>query len=201
MANYGSHNGFRWVFNKQSPGSPPPMRVLHVATGYATKLNRGAPLKLLTDGSVDLAAPTETVYGIMDGVEQYYDGTVVRSGIGLPASTAWGTNISRQSRVRVIPVRGQMFAVVADDNTTATTLAGYQAFIGENVEFVAGTSVGDEAGHQIDISTHNPATATHTVRIEDVPNKETQDFTSTGVVLHVSFNLIQDTGSGSTTGT
>ncbi len=200
MANV-SHGGFRWVFNKQSPGAPPPIRILPVATGYATKLCRGAPCKLLTDGSVDLAAPTETVYGVLDGVEQYYDGTVVRAGTALPAATAWGTNITRQSRVRVIPVRGQMFQVQVDDNTTATTLAGYQVFVGENAEFVAGTNIGDESGAQLDISTHNPATATHTVRIEDVPSKESQDFTSTGVVLHVSFNLIQDTGSGSTTGT
>lgn len=200
MANV-SHNGFRWTFNKYAPGAPPPIVIKHVATANAAAIRRGDPVKLTTDGSVLLADPTDTIYGVMDGVEQYYDGTVVRSGTALPASTAWGTNITRQSRVRVILARGQVFAITADDNTTATTLTGYQAFIGENVEFVAGTAVGDESGCQIDISTHNPATATHSCRIDGIPSPESQDFTSTGVVLHVVFNLQQDTASGSTTGT
>jgi hypothetical protein len=34
-----------------------------------------------------------------------------------------------------------------------------------------------------------------------VPDRELQDFGSAGVSLLVSFNLIQDTASGSTTGT
>lgn len=198
MANV-SHNGFRWVFNKQSPGAPPPIRVMPVATGYATAIPRGIPVKVVSDGTIEVAASNDAIFGISDGVEQYYDGTVVRSGTALPASTAWGTNISRQSRVRVIPVRGQIFAIPVDENTTATTLTGYQAFVQENVDWAVGTASGDEAGCQLDISTH--ATTAEDCRIEDVPNRETQDFTSTGVVLHVSFNLIQDTASGSTTGT
>lgn len=199
MANV-SHTGFRWKFNRNSPGAPPPIRVLHVATSYGTKICRGVPLKVDTDGSVVVATPGDSIFGIADGVEQYYDGTTVRSGTALPATTVWGTNVSRQSRVRVIPVRGQIFEVQVDENTTATTLVGYQAFIQENAEWAAGTNVGDEAGAVLDISGH-ATTNSLSVRIEDVPNKESQDFTSTGVVLHVSFNLIQDTASGSTTGT
>lgn len=194
-----SQTGFRWRFNKQSPGSPPPIIIKHVASSYGTKLCRGVPVKLVTDGSIEIATPGNAIFGILDGVEQYYDGTVVRSGTALPATTVWGTNISRQSRVRVIPVRGQMFQAQCDENTTATTLVGYQAFIGENVEWAAGTNTGDEAGAVLDISGH-AVTDTLSVRIEDVPSKETQDFTSTGVVLHVSFNLIQDTGSGAILG-
>jgi hypothetical protein len=199
MANV-SHVGFRWKYNRNAPGAPAPIRILPVATGYSTKICRGVPVKIISDGTIQVATPGDSIYGVTDGVEQYYDGTVVRSGIALPASTAWSTNISRQSRVRVIPVRGQVFEVQADDNTTATTLAAYQAFIQENAEWGAGTDVGDESGSVLDISTHN-TTNTLSVRIEDIPNRETQDFTSTGVVLHVTFNLIQDTGSGSTSGT
>lgn len=199
MANV-SHNGFRWVYNRNAPGAPPPVRILPVATAFNVALPRGYPVKIISDGTIEDADPGDAVYGITDGVEQYYDGTVVRSGTSLPASISWGTNISRQSRVRVIPVRGQVFQVVADDNTTATTLAAYQAFVQENVEWAAGTASGDEAGCVVDISGH-AVTNTLSVRIEDVPNRETQDFTSTGVVLHVSFNLIQDTGSGAILGT
>lgn len=198
MANYGSHTGFRWVYNRLNPGGPPPIVVRPVADGYATKLYRGAPVKQETDGTMSLAATNANVFGVVDGVEQYYDGTVVRSGIALPASTTYGTNISRQSRVRVIRAAGQVFSAQSDDNTTATTLAAYQALVGENCDFGAGTAVGDESGHVIDISTH--ATTAEDCRIEDIPNRETQDFTSTGVMLHVSFNLIQDVGLVSTTG-
>lgn len=198
MANYGSHGGFRWVQNRLAPGAPPPIVVRPVADAYGTKLCRGAPVKQETDGTMSLAATNANVFGIVDGVEQYYDGTVVRSGTALPASTTYGSNISRQSRVRVIRAAGQVFAVQVDDATTATTLAGYQAFVGENCDLTTGTNVGDESGCQIDISAHG--TTAEDCRIEDIPNRETQDFTSSGVVVHVSFNLVQDVGLVSTTG-
>lgn len=198
MANYGSHIGFRWVFNRLSPGAPPPIVVRPVADTYGTKICRGAPVKQETDGTMSICATAGNVFGVSDGVEQYYDGTVVRAGIALPATTTYGTNISRQSRLRVIRAAGQVFSVQADDNTTATTLAGYQAFVGENVDHAVGTNVGDESGHVVDISGHG--TGAEDVRIEDIPNRETTDFTSTGVMLHVSFNLVQDVGLVSTTG-
>jgi hypothetical protein len=194
------HNGFRWIQNRNAPGCPPPIMILPVADDFAVKLTRGYPVKLISDGTIEDADPGDAVYGITDGVEQYYDGTVMRAGTALPAATSYDTVTGRQSRVRVIPVRGQLFRATVDENTTATTLAGYQAFVGENVEWAAGTASGDEAGCQLDISGH-ATTNSLSVKIEAIPDKETQDFTSTGVSLIVSFNLIQDTASGSTTGT
>lgn len=200
MAN-NAKNGFRWVGNRYAPSeTSPPIVLLPVADDFAVTLRRGYPVKLIADGTIEDADPGDAIYGIFDGAAQYYDGSAIRKGGSLPASTSYDTNISRQSLARVIPVRGQKFRVTVDDAVTATTLAGYIAFVGENVEWVAGTPVGDEAGCQVDISGH-ATTNTLSVRIENVPDRELQDFASAGVQLVVSFNLIQDTASGSTTGT
>ena len=202
MANI-ARNGFRWVGNKYAPSATePPIIIMPVATGYGTAIPRGYPVTLLSDGTITVAAVTDTVFGIADGVAQYYDGSAIRKGTALPASTAYSTNISRQSLVRVIPVRGQLFRATVDDAVTATDLAGYIAFVGENVPWVAGTATQDEAGCQLDISLHAiTATAAFVWRIENIPDRELQDFASTGVSLLVSCNLPQDTAGGSTTGT
>lgn len=193
--------GFRWIRSKTTPGqhSQAPINILPVASAYGTVLYRGGAVKLLSDGTIAAASAGDTIYGVFEGAEQYYDGTVVRKGGKLPVST-WGSVIPRQSLARVIPVRDQIFAAACDDNTTATTLATFQSYVGENVEWIAGTASGDESGDLLDISTHN-TTNTLSVRIEGISNPTLTDFTSVGVTLEVSFNLIQDTGSGSTTGT
>lgn len=203
MANNQNKNGFRWVGSRTNPNAhSPPIMILPVADAYGTAIPRGYPVTMISDGTMTVAAVTDVVYGISDGVAQYYDGTVVRAGNVLPASTTYGTVLSRQSKLRVIPVRGQLFRVNCDDGTTATTQAGYEAFVGENLPWVAGTATSGEAGCQVDISLHaTTATSAFVWRIENVPDKETQDFSSTLVSLLVSCNLPQDTAGGSTTGT
>ena len=202
MANNQNKNGFHWVGNKYAPGAKePPIMIYPVADDYATAIPRGYPVALASDGTITVASTgNNVVFGISDGTEQYWDGSVLRSGNVLPASTSYDTVVARQSRLRVIPVRGQLFRINCDDNTTATTQAAYEAFVGENVDWTAGTAVNGDAGCQIDISGH-ATTATLPVRIENVPDKETQDFSGTLVSLLVSFNLIQDTASGATLGT
>jgi hypothetical protein len=202
MANI-ARNGFRWVGNKLSPSSTePPIIILPVASGYATAIPRGYPVTLISDGTLTVAAVTDVVYGISDGAAQYYDGTAVRKGSALPVSTTYGSVLARQSLLRVIPIRGQLFRATVDDAVTGTTLADYIAFVGENLPWVAGTATGDEAGCQLDISLHaTTATSAFVWRIENIPDRELQDFASTGVSLLVSCNLPQDTAGGSTTGT
>lgn len=196
-------NGFRWVGNRNAPSATePPIIILPVASAYGTAIPRGYPVTLISDGTLTVAAVTDVVYGIADGVAQYYDGTFIRKGGSLPATTTYGSVIQRQSLLRVIPVRGQLFRATVDDATTGTTLADYIAFVGENVAWVAGTASGDEAGCQLDISGHaTTATSAFVWRIENVPDRETQDFSLAGVQLLVSCNLPQDTAGGSTTGT
>lgn len=192
-----SRVGFRWVGSKTDPaGASMPVIILPVASAYGTVLYRGLPVKLVSTGTIQAAAPGDAVYGIFDGAEQYYDGTQVRKGASLPVST-YGSNLSRQSKARVILARDQFFEIDADDASTFTTQATYQAAVGENVEWVAGTPVGDQSGALADISTH-ATTNTLSVRIENIPNQEEQDFAALGVKLTVSFNLIQDATSSAT---
>ena len=202
MANF-SKNGFRWVANRSAPTAvEPPVIILPVASAYGTAIPRGYPITLISDGTVTVAAVTDVVYGISDGAAQYYDGSFIRKGAALPATTTYGSVIQRQSLLRIIPVRNQLFRANVDENTTATLLSDYIAFVGENVPWVAGTTVGDEAGCQLDISLHaTTATSAFVWRIENIPDRETQDFTATGVSLLISCNLPQDTAGGSTTGT
>lgn len=189
--------GFRWVGSKTAPaGMSMPVIILPVASAYGTVLYRGLPVKLASTGTIQAAAPGDAVYGIFDGAEQYYDGTQVRKGASLPVST-YGSNLSRQSKARVIPVRDQFFEIDADDASTFTTQATYQAAVGENAEWAAGTPVGDQSGALLDISGH-ATTNTLSVRIENIPNQEEQDFAALGVKLTVSFNLIQDATSSAT---
>lgn len=202
MANRPSLGGFRWVKSRNSPTVNTAPRIkLPIASAYGTSIGRGHPVKLV-DGFVEIAAPGDSVYGILDGVAQVYnatEGTVGPAGM-YTATVTYGTNISRQTLVYVIPVRDQLFRATCDDATTFTTLLGYQDAVQENVEFVAGSVTGDQSGAVLDISTNN-TTNTLSVRIENVPDTETTNFAGTGVELEVSFNLIQDTASGSTTGT
>lgn len=202
MANRPNHGGFRWQRSKVAPGLSTPPRVrMPIASAYATSIPKGHPVKLV-DGHVELAAPTEAVYGVMDGMAQVYNastGEVLPAG-AYAATVTYGSVLSRQSLAYVILARDQVFRATCDDNTTATTLPLYQDMVQENVEFVAGSATGDQSGALLDISTNN-TTDTLTCRIEGVPDIETTNFAGTGVELEVSFNVIQDTLGGSATGT
>jgi hypothetical protein len=189
------------VRNKYANTAGMPVVEKPIASAYATSIYQGDPVKMTTDGTLQLAAPADAVYGIFLGMKQVYSstlGAVAPAGAYL-ATVTYGSVLSRQSIARVVPVRGQVFRVTCDDATTATTQAAYEAFMGENCEFATGTASGDRSGLLLDISSH-ANTATLTVRIEDVPDKEITNFAGTGVELEVIFNVIQDVLGGSATG-
>jgi hypothetical protein len=195
--------GFRWVGHKNAPSQTnPPIILKPVADDYATTLKIGQPVKVVSTGYIEAATAGDDIFGVFVGAEQYYDSTIaaLRGGPTLPASTSYDTNASRVSLARVIPARDQLFEINVDDNTTATTYLGYVAFLSENAEWAAGTASDELAGCVLDISTH-AVTDTLSVRIEDIPDRNMQDFSAADVRLVVSFNEIQDTGSGSETGT
>ncbi len=192
--------GFRWSRSKTAPNShSPPIEMKVVATSYGTKLAIGDPVKILNDGTIAICAAGDSCYGVFDGAEQYFDGTVIRRGGSLPATTVWGSTWERRSVARVIPAQDQIFQVCADDATTATTPAAFLAFIGENCELVAGTSVNDTSGYLLDISTH-ATTNTLSWTIEGLVNPNLTDFASIYVPLEVRVNLLQDISAGSATG-
>lgn len=200
MANR-QRGGFRWRGNLLAPTAiNPPIEILPVADDYSTALYIGDPVKLLSTGYIAAASAGDTLYGVFVGCEQYYDGTAIRKGGKYPASQSYDTNFERQTKVRVIPAFGQIFALCADDGTTATTYAAHLAFIGENCEWVAGTASGDDSGALLDISTH-ATTNTLSLRLHALGTGTDQDFASAYVEYLVTVNLLQKPAAGSTTGT
>jgi hypothetical protein len=200
MANR-SWGGFRYRGNLTAPGAVEPrIEIVPVATGYATALYYGDPVKLATDGTLQAAAAGDRLFGVFVGAEQYWDGTVKRKGLSIPAGVAWGTNVDRQTKARVIKATpGIYWELDADDGVTATTQAAHEAFIGENCEWVAGAATGEYSGAALDISTH-ATTATLSLRIVDIPNRDQQDFASSRVKYYVEINLA-NYPAGTATGT
>ncbi len=194
--------GLRWVRSKADPNQHvAPIELKTIATAYGTALYDGDIVKLTTDGSIIAAVAGDTAYGVFAGMEQYYDVSAgaMRKGGSYPASVSWGSNWERRSIARVIPARGQVFRMCADEATTATTPALYDDMSGENCEWIAGTPVGDQSGTLLDISTNN-TTNTLSLNIQGFPNGSFVDYASAYVPVDVVFNLIQDQASGSTTG-
>lgn len=184
MADNATLRGFRWSYAKNG-ASKPPIRWTHVATGYGTLLANGDALKFAADGLQRAAAGDTLICGVMIGAH-YWDGTYRIRRRYLPASTSWGTDLTKQSRVAYIPVQGQVFEVDADDKVTATTEAGYQAFINENADHIVESVTGNISGMALDISTHAITTAQwRIVGIRKFPNT---DFTGLRVKLLVECN-------------
>jgi hypothetical protein len=190
---------------RNGTGTLPAIELRTVATGYGTGIFKGDPLIILSDGTVAVApAVSSPVYAIADGAEQYWDGTAIRRGNYLPASTSWGTVRERRSVVRCIPVRDAVFEADADDATSLTTETAYEGAIGNNVSHAAGSGGSTSSGlssYSLDIST--TATTQGVVwRIIGISSTaENQDFTGTGVKLLVEANVSDEPQfNGGTTG-
>lgn len=171
--------------------------IMPVVSGYGTGLFRGDAVKLVSTGGINAAAAGDAVLGFMDGAVQYVgtDGVLRKGGNFLPASTTYSGGLYSEtcSLVRIIPVLGALFEVDADDGSTATTLAAFGAFVGENADLVAGAGGNTTTGvssMQLDISTHGTAN-TLAFRIEEVSNRFDADPTVTNFKLIVSVNLAQ----------
>jgi hypothetical protein len=182
-----SLGGFRFAYSTGG-GTGPNVEIKHVATANATAIFKGDLLKVV-DGAVAAAAAGDVeIIGVCDGVEQYWDGENLRKGNYLPASTAYGTNLSRQSKVRVIMAQNAVFETDADDGVTATTEAAFQACIGENADITAsaGSTVTGISGHCLDISVKGTLTAQ--MRIVGIARRIDQDFAASRVKLLVQVN-------------
>lgn len=214
MADNRQEYGFRWsVAANGGRPMPAPMEMI-VPTLTSFDVNGGAsnvalgpgdPVILLSTGGVDLCDGAEGAggalapYGIVVGVGPYWDGTKMVRGSTLPSDTAYGTILERQSKVYVVPIQAGIWELDCDDATTATTEAAYQAFIGENVNYIFDTtSTNTRATPRIDISTHN-TTNTLVLNIVGIsPTKNNQDFSGNYVKLLVRANVVQLVSAGVT---
>ncbi len=195
--NNASLYGFRW--QRSRFGLSEITERMYVASGYqaspsgvSVDLRPGDPVIKVSDGTVALAAAGNATYGIIAGIGQYFDGSVMRpGGASLPGGTTWGSVQERVSVVHVVPVAGHVFEIDCDDNTTATTEATYRSYIGENADITINQVSGSTlASPLLDISTH-ATTNTLVWRIVDLALGGNLDFAGTRVKLLVTCNLVQ----------
>lgn len=163
-------------------------------SGFSVDINVGDPLKMIAGGLVQLANTTDLPDFICDGVVQYYDGTAIRRPAGnrLPGGTAYGTNFTRRSILRVIPTPGCRWRVCVNDAVSATTEAAYNALVGKNVIHVCtGVSALAAADPLIDIS-ETAANDQLEWRIVEIPPG--QDFAAANVEIIVEVNATRHAG-------
>ncbi len=166
----------------------------------AASLRPGDPIVRLNSGAVNVAPGTDgtpgDVLGIVVGIKQYLDpsfsNAVTARGNALPSSVAYGSSLDLQSKIYYIPAEAAVWRIVVNDNTTATTLAGYQAFIGENCSHIHTAAASTLLlTPKLNISTH-ATTATLDWRIIGIPDPSVQDFSGANVELEVICNRPQN---------
>lgn len=197
MADNVAKYGLRPYRSRSGSGNPAPERRF-LATAYGGQpgsqncgVQVGDPMTLVNDGSLAFATAGSgaAISHVVVGIEQYYDGTVMRSGRIVPyQSGAYSTNLERQTRVLAMRIEDWIWEIDCDDNTTATTLAGYQAFINENADLSYAGASAPNANPRLDISTH-ATTASLQFRIQGVSDTvHNQDFSGVYVKLLVTIN-------------
>lgn len=205
MANNRALYGFRPVRSWPGGGTNIPTPIeMAVADAYqATSdgaasnvgLSIGDPVLKVSTGTVGLATTTVDVAYIIVGFKPYWNGSFMTPTNYLPGATTGGGVIDRQSRALVIPVESCLWECDVDDNTTATTFAAYQAFIGENVDHVCVADTTNasrpKANPKLDISGHATTNSLGWEIVAVSQSLENQDFSGTGVKLIVKCNNVQ----------
>jgi hypothetical protein len=196
MADNAALYGFRWRKSRTGSGEPV-IEYYPVASAYQAApggvnvdLNIGDPVKKVTDGTLALAAAGDAIFGIVATVAPYWDGSKMVVNNRLPGGTTYGTVVPRQSWLGIYLFADNIFEVVADDATTATTELAYQAFIGENADITINQTAGDTHAYpKLDISDHKQGTAQ--CRIVGLGDAVYTDFTGANVPILVTGNEVQ----------
>lgn len=211
MANNTHVYGFRWAQNYTGMAQPKPFEMAvasganFTVSGDATNLNLnvGDPVKINTDGTVSLAGGNENSqtsqppWGVVVGMgyQGFFNGTRMVRQPFLQSGCTYGTSVDRQSKVMVVPFSAGVWEIDVDDNATATTYLAYQVLIGENCDHrlipnASGFLDANLAANPLlNIASHNPATATLSMRIVGISqNLANQDYTGLFVKLLVSVN-------------
>lgn len=194
--------GLRYIGNIFGGADTPFTLEREIASGYATALNTGDPIKQVSDGTVALCAATDTPVGVAIGFSYVINGARESRPL-VPASTTFSptavgsVNASKCTFVPAWP--GILFEADADDGAAANdTLAEFIGLLGANATLTSGT--GDTttgvSAYSLDISTAN-TTNTLTWRIVDLVKRADNDPTVTRFKVIITPNLSEWT---STTG-
>lgn len=206
MADNQHFYGFRWRRNMTQSGSgaPKPIRVRFAsafaptANGNGVNLRVGDPVSLLSTGYAGVAVGSEGtqlgIYGILVGFGPRWDGAQMQFTDKYVSGTTYGTILDRESVGWVIPVQDQVFEIDCDDKVTATTRAGYLAFVGENCDHRLPSDTTNSADPKVDpyldISSH-ATTNTLQWRIVDLSDRIDVDYSGSNVPLLVTCNRVQ----------
>lgn len=201
MADNRHKYGFRFYASQSGSGRPACLEML-VASAYAgdvggsVGVSIGDPIDLLATGFVELSNDTatrDTLYGVVMGIAnaKIDSNGKARPASYLPSGTAY-TLEETTSKLIVAPFGDSIWEIDADDAVTATTLAAYRAFVGENADFVYSrdTSNSDKprANPLLDISTHAATAALHFRIVGVSKTRENADFSGANVKLLVQLN-------------
>lgn len=192
--------GWRWSVAANGRACPPGFPMV-VADAYGGSLNSidvdlnvGDLVKRVSTGTIEHAdgneTTTESVMGVVVGIIQYWDGSVIRSGSKVPNGSTGGGLYERQTRVLVVPAGWGIWEADVDVSAAAyDTRAEYQAFVGENVDHInVANATTDKANPRIDISTHATTESLVWNIVGISPTHENQDFSGEYVKLLLAIN-------------
>lgn len=193
MSDNRSRYGFRFYRSRTGIGMPSPERRF-LASAYSgtpgsanCDVQIGDPMTLVSDGSLAFATAGSAgaISHIVVGVEQYWDGTRMRSGDKVPyGSGSYGSNLERRTTILAVRVEDVIWEIDCDAASTYATLL---AAINANADFSYNASA-PNANPRLGVSTIN---TTHSLqlRIQGISeNKENIDFTGNYVKMLVIVN-------------
>lgn len=196
--------GFRWIKSRVSTNHEPQEERL-VASNNTTAIFRGDCVKLVSDGTVVVAAAGDAIYGVCTGCVRYKrsDG-VIAAGNYLPATTTYTGNIaftnSQASIISVTPAQGQVFE--ADCDTAMSTINAAQDLMFNNGDFVAtaGSTASGRSGHVMNTAS-GTGTGTANWRFLEVVLTPDNDVTAASWKVRVTLNEGTEPIPGTATGT
>jgi hypothetical protein len=176
---------------------------VQIATGYATALGVGDPIKIAADGSAQqAAAASDSIWGVCTGFRYLNAAGVMQLSNYYPASTTYTPDRFRTVAMVIPATPYTIFSVDANDGTSITTLAAARAVVQQNCDHIFTNTVNaftGLSGCQMNISGH--ATTALQWRIVGLNTESPGDFTQINAHYLVVCNKTQNwPGVFSTTG-
>src|SRR5262245_10339544 len=196
--------GFRFHSAQGGGGRPACIEAL-VASAYQGNVGGGNtnvgiaigdPVDRLSTGFVELSndsATRDTLFAVVMNIAnaKVDANNKARPASYLPGATSYALE-ETTSKLIVAPFSDHTWEADCDDASTATTLAAYRAFVGENVDFVYSPDTANadrpKANPLIDISTHATTAALHFRIVGVSKTRENFDFSGLNVKLLLQCN-------------
>jgi hypothetical protein len=198
--------GFKWVASLTAGDERPAVIPMRVASGFTptasatSNLRQGDPVILLSTGYIRDAAAGEPVFGIIDGIGQYYDGSRVVKKSSLPYGTTYTAGDAQESIVYVIPAVGQVFEVCNHSTLYVATRAAAVGYIGLCADHTYSLVSAPYLNPALD-SSAAPTAATAQWRIIELSRDPGVDYTGKYVPFRVTVQEPEGTAAGVTSNT